>query len=122
MICLAGMDASLLEWGRAPLNWDSGPLNDDSENLFFANDHVLAVFDPHLGPGVLADEDPIAGLHLELDPFAAVVQTACSDGDDNAFHRLLLGCVGDDEAALRRLLGLHPLDQYAVVQRFHFHL
>src|SRR5712671_4379103 len=101
MICFAAIETSLLVWvwARAPWNRVSGPLlKNDSEDLFFANDHVLDVFDPHLGAGVFADEDPIAGLHLELNPFAAVVQTACSDGDNPPFHRLLLGCIGDDEA------------------------
>src|SRR6266478_4904490 len=120
MISLAGIDASLLVWvwGRAPLNRDFCPLSDDdSEDLVFADDHVLDVFDPDLGAGVLADEDPIASFHLECDPFSTVVQTANSDGDDPRLHWLLLGCVGDDDAALGRLLGLHPLDQHAVVQR-----
>ena len=38
-----------------------------------------------------------------------------------AFHRLFLGGVGDDDAALRLLLFIDATDQHAVLQRSKFH-
>src|SRR5438034_9282814 len=102
---------------------DSSPFSsaDDSENLFFADDHVLDVVDPDLGAGVLADEHAVAGLDLRCDPLAVVVQSTRSDGHDLPLQRFLLGRVRDDDAALRLLLGLDSLDQHTVVQWFHLH-
>ena len=37
------------------------------------------------------------------------------DGEHLAFHRLLLGRVGNDDASGRLLLDLHPLQQHAIV-------
>ena len=48
---------------------------------------------------------------------AALVAGARADGDDLALLRLLLGGVGDDDAALGLLFGLDALDDDAVVQR-----
>src|SRR2546425_1015896 len=125
MISFAGMDSSLLERGRAPLDRGSSPLSaDDSEVLFFADDHVLDIVDLDLGADVLADEDTVAGLDVERNPLAVVVKTTRSDGNDLPLERLLFGRVGDDDAALHLLLGLHSLDQNTVAQwlnrRFHW--
>ena len=47
---------------------------------------------------------------------AAFVAGAGADGDDLAFLRLLLGGVGDDDAALGLFLAFEALDHDAVVQ------
>src|SRR5882672_1585678 len=47
-------------------------LADDGENFLFADDQVLGPFDPHLGAGVLAQEDLVTLLHVEGDPLAFV--------------------------------------------------
>src|SRR5207245_6980072 len=125
MISFADMDSSFLERGRAPLDRGSNPLSaDDSENLFFLDDHVLDIVDLDLGADVLANEDTVAGLDVKRNPLTVVVQTASSDGYDLPLERLLLGRVGDDDAALHLLLGLDSLDQDTVVQWFHlcFHM
>src|SRR5256712_2277029 len=120
MISFAGMDSSLLERGRAPLDRGSSPLSaDDSEDLFFADDHVLDIVDLDFGADVLADEDTVSSLDIKRNPLAVVVQTTRSDGNDLPLERLLFGRVGDDDAALHLLVGLHSLDQDAVAQWFH---
>src|SRR5713226_6153261 len=110
----------LLVRGSAPLDRGSSPLSaDDSEDLLFADDHVLDIVDLDLGADVLADEDTVARLDVKRNPLPVVVETARSDGDDLPLEGLLLGRVGDDDAALRLLLGLDSLDQDTVVEWFH---
>src|SRR6266849_1536784 len=119
MISFADMDSSFLERGRAPLDRGSNPLSaDDSENLFFADDHVLDIVDLDLGADVLADEDTVTRLDVEGNPLPILVKTTRSDGHDLPLERLLLGRVGDDDAALGLLLRLHSLDQDPVAQWF----
>ena len=50
------------------------------------------------------------------DELAGLVAAARADGDDLALRRLLLGGVGNDDAALGLLLGIDTLDDHAVVQ------
>src|SRR5438552_2446498 len=120
MISFADMDSSLLERGRTPLDRGSSPLSaDNSEDLFFADDHVLDIVDLDLGADVLPDKDTVARLDVKRNPLPVVVETARSDSDDLSLERLLFGRVGDDDAALRLLLGLDSLDQDTVVQWFH---
>ena len=47
----------------------------------------------------------------------ALVAAAGTDGDDFALRGLLLGGIGDDDAALGFLLGIDALHDHAVVQR-----
>src|SRR5437867_10496323 len=120
MISFADMDSSFLERGRAPLDRGSSPLSaDDSEDLLFADDHVLDIVDLDLGADVLADEDAVARLDVKRNPLPLVVETARSDRHDLPLERLLFGRVGDDDAALHLLLGLDSLDQDTVVEWFH---
>src|SRR2546426_1569801 len=99
---------------------DSSPFSaDDSEDLFFADDHVLDIVDLDFGADVLADEDTVAGLDVKRNPLAVVIQTTRSDGNDLPLERLLFGRVGDDEAAFHLLVGLRSLDQDSVTQWFH---
>ena len=53
---------------------------------------------------------------------AALVAGPGPDGDDLAFLRLLLGGVGDDDAALGLFLAFEALDDDAVVQGTKFHV
>jgi hypothetical protein len=50
-------------------------------------------------PGILSEEDEVAGLDVERDPLAVVLRLAVSGGDDLALLRLFLGGVGDDDPA-----------------------
>ena len=75
-------------------------------------------FDLDVGAGVLAEEDLVADLARPARcAFAVVAQLAGADGDDLAALRLLLGGVGQQDAAGRLLLRLERLDHDAVVQR-----
>ena len=92
-------------------------LLDDGEDFVLAQDGVLDVIDLDLGAGVLADQDRVALLDVELDALAVVVELAFADGDDFGLLRLLFGGVGDDDAAANLLLRVLAPDDDAVVQR-----
>jgi hypothetical protein len=49
---------------------------------------------------VFADEDAVAFLDFERNPFAIVVGFADAERDDEAFHRFFLGGIGNDDSAL----------------------
>ena len=55
------------------------------------------------------------------DQLALLVAGARADGDDFAFHRLFLGGVRNDDAALGLLFFLDALDHDAVVKRTELH-
>src|SRR3990172_3778635 len=71
----------------------------DAEDLFLAQDHVLDAVDGDLVAGVLAEEDAVALLDLERADLAVLEVAALADGDDLALLRLLLGGLGDEQAA-----------------------
>jgi len=52
---------------------------------------------------------------------AGLVAAAGADGDDLALGGLLLGGVGNDDAAGRLFLGIDALDDHAVVKRAKLH-
>ena len=74
-------------------------LLDDREDVVLAQDDVLFAVELHFGARVLADEDLVARLDLERADLAVLVDLAVADGDDLGLERLLLGGVGDEEAA-----------------------
>src|SRR6516162_8083049 len=81
---------------------------DDAHHVGFLHDQVVLTVDLDLGAGPLAEQDAVAGLEVEWDQLAGIVSRARSDGDDLAFLGLLLGGVGNDDAACRPLIGLDP--------------
>ncbi|MDF2970228.1 MAG: uncharacterized protein K0R61_678 [Microvirga sp.] len=82
----------------------------------FLHDQEILTVDTHLGAGPLAEQDAVAGLHVEGNNLAALATGAGADGDDLALLRLLFGGVRDDDAAGRLLFGFDAADDDAVVQ------
>src|SRR5262245_37191631 len=72
---------------------------DDAHHVGFLHDQVFLTVDLDLGAGPLAEQDAVAGLDIERDELAALVAAARPDGDHFALLRLLLGGIGDDDAA-----------------------
>src|SRR5213595_3929222 len=89
---------------------------DDAEDVLL-HDEVLLTVELDLAAGVLAEEDSVAFLHREREILAVVVDLPGAHGDDLALLRLLFGGVGDDEAAVLRVLLLEALDENAVMER-----
>src|SRR5262249_60406840 len=67
------------------------------------------------------EEDAIAFLHLEGGALAALEELPVAETQDAALLRLLLGAVGQQDAAGRPLLRLDTLDHDLVIQRYDFH-
>ena len=93
------------------------------ESLFaeFSDLHknVLAV-KLDAGSAVLAGDDLVARLDFHLH-FVAVHHSAGADDDDFVNFRLLLRRTREDNAALGLFLGLRPLEDNAIRQRFEIH-
>jgi hypothetical protein len=81
---------------------------------------VLLAVDLHFGAAVLAEEDAVAGLHVEGADLAVFLDLAVADGDDFTLDRLLLRRVRDDDPALGLLFFLHTLHDHAVLQGANF--
>src|ERR1700722_1702613 len=96
-------------------------LLEDPHDVAFLHDQVFDAVDLDLGARPLAEQDPIAGLHIQRDQLAGLVAAARADGDDLALGGLLFGGVGNDDAAGALLLGIDALDDDAVVKRTEFH-
>src|SRR5215211_8829174 len=98
-----------------------GAERDDAHDVALLHDQEVLAIDAHLGARPLAEQHPVAGLHVERDDLAALVAGARPGGDDLALLGLFLGGVGDDDAALRLLLRVDSADDDAVMQRTEFH-
>src|SRR5215831_16526726 len=96
-------------------------LVDDAQHILLTQNEVLLVLHLDLGAGVLAEEDAVAGLHVQWDLLALLAHLAGSDGDDLPLLGLFLRRVRNDDAALLRLLLLDSLDENPVVQRTNLH-
>src|ERR1700758_4200231 len=94
---------------------------EDSHDVAFLHDQVLDAVELDLGAGPLAEQDAVAGLDVESDELAVLIPGARTDGDDLAFHRLFLGRVRNDDAALGLLFLRDALDHDAVVKRTELH-
>src|SRR5438270_4276037 len=99
MMSLAAMTRSLLQ---------------HAEDFVLAHDDVVETVDLDFGAGVLAEQDAIARLDVELDQRAVFEALASADGDDLALERTLLGRVGDDDAAAGLLDLFDATDQDAI--------
>src|SRR3954463_15036420 len=95
---------------------------DHAHDVGFLHDQKVLAVDTHLGARPLAEQDAVAGLHVERDDLAGFVASAGPDGDDLALLRLLFRGIRDDDAALGLLLSLDAADDDPVVQGTEVHL
>src|SRR3569832_2035268 len=99
----------------------SAELLDDRQDVVLAQDQVLDAVDLDVAARVLAEQDLVAGLHLELAKRAVLLDLAVADGDDRRLHRLLLRRVGDVQPAGGAALLFDALDQDTVVEGTDLH-
>ena len=64
---------------------------DDAEHFVLAHDEVFLAIELDLLAGVLAEQDGVAGLHVQRDALAVVFRLAVAGGDDFALLGLFLG-------------------------------
>src|SRR3974390_1765665 len=86
----------------------------------FHDNEVLAV-DLDLGARPFPEQHPVTDLDVEWVQFAVIAACSGPGGDYLPLHRLFLGGVGDDDAALGLLLFLDATDQHAILQWSKFH-
>ena len=83
----------------------------DRQHVVLGHDEVFLAVVCDLVAGVGREQHPVADLHLEWGALAVVQRLAFADREDLALLRLLLGGVGQDDAAGRLVVGLEALDQ-----------
>src|SRR6266446_140371 len=94
---------------------------DDPHDVGLLHDQEIIAIELDLGAGPLAEQDAVALLDVERNERALFIPGARADGDDLAFHRLFLGGVRNDDAALGLAFFLDALDHDAVVKRTELH-
>src|SRR3954463_10020449 len=95
---------------------------DLGEDVTAREDEQVLTVDGDLGAAVLRVEDHVADGHVDGDQLTGVLRaTARARGDDLTLLGLLLGGVGDDEAAHGRLLGVAGADDDPVFERLQTH-
>ncbi len=82
-------------WARL---WPADAL-DRGKDFLFLHDQVIHAVQFDFLAGVLAEEDGVARLHVELHAVAVVAHFAVAGGDDGAPLRFFLGGIRDDDAA-----------------------
>src|SRR5579863_535568 len=85
---------------------------DHAEDVVLAEDEVVLAVELHLGARVLAEEDVVPLLDVEVAHRAVLEHLAVAHRDDGRLDRLLLRGVRDVEPALRPLLFLHPTNDH----------
>src|SRR5437764_1429659 len=89
---------------------------DDAHDVGFFHDQEFLTVELDFGARPLAEQHAVATLDVDRDQLAALIAAARADGDDLAFLRLLLGGVGNDDAAGGLGFGIDTADDHAVVQ------
>src|SRR5439155_3653706 len=92
------------------------------EHVAGAEDEKVLTVDRDLGAAVLRVHDGVADREVDRDELATILGAASgADREDFALLGLLLRGVGNDEAAVGRLLGLGRTDDDSVLQRLQVH-
>src|SRR6185295_17529368 len=110
-------NAILLADMASPSIFRYGLLADHGKDFALAEDEVFLPVDLHVGSGKPAEEDAIALLHFERLHFAVLEHASGADGHDRALLGLVLGGVGEKDAAGGLLLRLAPFDDDLIAQR-----
>src|SRR5215471_13658780 len=93
-----------------------GASGDHAHDVGLLHDQEFFAIELDFGARPFAEQHPIARLDVDRNELAAFVAAARAHGDDLAFLRLLLGSVGDDDAAGGLVVGLDAAHDHAVVQ------
>src|SRR3954466_2207704 len=98
-----------------PSSFASLPLlTNDTEDIVLAHDQVGLAVHLDFGAAVFGDKDFVTLLHGELDLLAVIVGLTGAESDNVAFLRLLLGGIGDDDAAFFGFFLFDRLHKHAI--------
>src|SRR5688500_580694 len=89
---------------------------DPAENVLLVHDQVLLAAELDLGAAVGSEEHAVTGLDREGGALAVVQRAAVAHRDDLALARLLLGAVGQQDAAGGLGFGFDARDEHAVAE------
>src|SRR6478672_11259349 len=95
--------------------------DDLRQDVRLAEDQDFVGADLDLGAAVLAEDDLVALFEVERDVLAVVIAGARSYGEDTASLGLLLGGIGENDAARGRLFLLEDFHDQAVTKRLQIH-
>src|SRR5215470_4322611 len=87
-------------------------IGEHSQDLILAQNQVFLAVDSDVGARVFAEQNPVAGLHVDCDALAVLEQLSAADRDHFGLLRLLFGAVRDDDPASDGFLFLQAPDQY----------
>src|ERR1700751_6085971 len=94
----------------------SSTSGDHAHDVGLLHDQKVLAVELDFGAGPFAEQPPVAGLDVGLDDLAGLVATTGAHRDDLALRGLLLGGVGDNDAAPRFFLGIDTFHDHTVVQ------
>src|SRR5713101_3480916 len=117
----SSLNLSCFGMSRLSFSYRCIELFQNGEDVFFPHDYVLFVLDLDLVARVLAEENPVAALHVQRDLLAFLGHLPVPHRDDFPFLGLFLGGVGDDNSTAADFLLFHSLDKDAVMQRTDLH-
>src|SRR5262249_7178855 len=89
---------------------------DHPHDVGFLHDQIFDPINLDFGARPLAEQDRLADFDINRDELAALVAAAWTDGNDLALHRLLLSCVGNDDAALGFGVFFNATHDHAIMQ------
>src|SRR5690348_12176411 len=70
---------------------------DDAHDVGLLHDQELFTLELHFRSGPLAEQDPVAGLHIQGHELALFIACTRTHSDDLALHRLFLGGIRDND-------------------------
>jgi len=85
-----------------------------------AIDQVIDIVDPHLRCGILCRTGPLSPFLTSIAIRAPASDSLPGPPPSPPLHRLFLGGIGNDNAALLGFFLLHGLDDHPVAQGLHF--
>src|SRR6202050_627842 len=93
----------------------------DAHDVALFHDQVVDAVELDLRSRPFAKQHAVANLQVNRGQLAGFVAATRADGDDLALRGLLLGGVGDEDAAGRFRFGINTLDNDTIVQWAEFH-
>src|SRR5262245_48397837 len=99
----------------------SGSAFENAHDVALLHDEEIFAVDLDLGARPFAEQHPVTSLHVERLNHSLVVSGTRSHRDDFPLLWLLLGCIGNDDAAGRALVLLDTAYDDSVVQRAKLH-
>src|ERR1700694_3509582 len=96
-------------------------LGQHAHDVALFHDQVLDTVELDLGARPLAEQHPVADLHVHRDELAVFVAAARADAGDLALGGLFLRRIGNDDPAGGLLFSLDALDDDTIVKRTEFH-